>query len=46
MEDADLKAVHLVELIYRDSGRSGCAGKLLSYLTQVTNSRARFPFVP
>jgi hypothetical protein len=43
MEEADRKAVHLVELIYRDSGRCGSEGNLLSNLTQVTNNLAWLP---
>ena len=38
MEDADLKAGHLVELIYRDSGRGANAGHLLSDGKSVSNN--------
>jgi|HubBroStandDraft_2_1064218.scaffolds.fasta_scaffold3575564_1 hypothetical protein len=38
MEDADLKAVHLVDLIYRDSGRGVSVGTLLSKGERVGNN--------
>ena len=42
MGDADLKAVHLVDWVYRDSGRGANAGGLLSKRERVGNNSGGF----